>query len=224
MTIPPPSTDYHLFHDDLPAPRTRPDYHRFFLDPRTLPSTKIVGVLACQRDSYLRALNTEVIDARKAGEDALLRASGVTAQDANAPGGDKKAGKAGKKEKGKEAKASVAAVQKEGPELWESELKDTVLFAEGKLSAKMSCALSDPQRNIIGGGQPNDTGTLVLLPPTGSPISLVVRDVFRRGLTAIHVVELPMDHEGKEAAKAALRHGTPCETRVDWERRYDQVR
>lgn len=79
-----------------------------------------------------------MVDARKAGEDALLRAKGVTAQDANAPAGDKKAGKAGKKDKGEEGKAKVVDVQENAAELWEVELKDTVLFPEGKLLAKQS--------------------------------------------------------------------------------------
>lgn len=137
MTIAAPSTDYHLFHADLPPTRTREDYHRFFLDPRTLPSTKIVGVLACQRDSYLRSLETTVIAARDAGEDVLLRASGVTAQEANAQPATAKAAKGGKNDQAKE-KGKVAKVVGAKPiagsdevELWEVELKDTVLFPEG---------------------------------------------------------------------------------------------
>lgn len=141
MTIPPPPTDYHLFHADLPAPRTRPDYHRFFLDPRTLPETKIVGVLACQRDSYLRKLSTQVVDAREAGQDALLRAKGVTAQGANTPQGDKKAGKAGKKGKGSGAPLSDA--KGDDKALWEVELKDTVLFPEGEPMWRGPLALTD---------------------------------------------------------------------------------
>jgi hypothetical protein len=82
-------------------------------------------------------LETTVIAARDAGEDVLLRASGVTAQEANAQPATAKAAKGGKndkaKEKGKAAKV-VGANQKAGSdsvELWEVELKDTVLFPEG---------------------------------------------------------------------------------------------
>ena len=131
MTIPPPPTDYQLFHADLPAPRTRPDYHRFFLDPRTLPSEKIVGTLACQRDSYLRTLSTQVAAARKARQDALLRAKGVAAQDANAPAGAQKTAKAGKKDKVKENATKLPETKGDSNDLWEVELMDTVLFPEG---------------------------------------------------------------------------------------------
>lgn len=137
MTIVAPSTDYHLYDADLPPTRTRKDYHRFFLDPRTLPDTKIVGVLACQRDSYLRSLESTIVAAREAGEDALLRASGVTAQEANAQPAKEKSAKAGKNDKAKDrSKASKETGMKQkaaldGVELWEVELKDTVLFPEG---------------------------------------------------------------------------------------------
>jgi hypothetical protein len=140
MTISAPSTDYHLYHADLPPTRTREDYHRFFLDPRTLPDTKIVGVLACQRDSYLRSLKSTVVAAREAGEDALLRASGVTAQEANAQPAKEKGAKGAKndkaKAKGKDDQGGTKP--KSGStdvDLWEVELKDTVLFPEGELLA-----------------------------------------------------------------------------------------
>lgn len=50
-----------------------------------------------------------------------------------------------------------------------------------------------------------------------------MQDVFRRGLTALHVVQLPKESSEKDIAKQALVEGTPCEVTVDWERRYDQM-
>jgi hypothetical protein len=64
---------------------------------------------------------------------------------------------------------------------------------------------------------------LILRSESSEPIRLIVQDVFRRGLTALHVVQLPKVSSEKDNAKQALTEGTPCEVTVDWERRYDQM-
>lgn len=64
---------------------------------------------------------------------------------------------------------------------------------------------------------------MILRPESLEPIRLVVQDVFRRGLTALHVVQLPKESGDKDTAKQVLTAGTPCEVAVDWERRYDQM-
>lgn len=63
----------------------------------------------------------------------------------------------------------------------------------------------------------------MLRPESAEPIHLIVQDVFRRGLTALHVVQLSKELSQSDAVKQALTEGTPCEVTVDWERRYDQM-
>lgn len=156
MTIPTVPQDYHLYHNDLPASVVRKDYHRFYLDPHTLPSPRIVGVLACQRDPYLRSLETRILRAEPAGDESIARSRGVTAQMANGEpvNGDGKGnekgkakGKAGKGGKGDVAgksnggltggKKEEKADKKGEMELWQLELEDTVLFPEGKLAPRL---------------------------------------------------------------------------------------
>ncbi|KAJ9104507.1 hypothetical protein QFC21_002003 [Naganishia friedmannii] len=217
MTIPAIPQDYHLYHDDLPASVVRKDYHRFYLDPTTLPSPRIVGVLACQRDPYLRSLETRILRAEPAGEEAVARSKGVTAQTANGQfvkGDGKEKGKAGKGKTGKGSKGDAVTGKDAGassgdkkelknaesrePELWQLELEDTVLFPEGK----------------------SDSHT----------VKLVIQDVFRRGLTALHIVRLATEAqpEERDVTLRALREiqdgrRAPCTVTVDWERRYDQM-
>ena len=107
-------TSYHSFHDDLPPSNVPEGYNRFHpsLRPETFPDTKIVGLLACQRDPYLRQLNgVEIVAARKAVQEK--------AKDSRK-----------KKPKG-DVKEEKAEQLPEG-EIWEVELKDTVLFPEGR--------------------------------------------------------------------------------------------
>jgi hypothetical protein len=267
MTIPTLSQDYHLYHDDLPASVVRKDYHRFYLDPQTLPSPRIVGVLACQRDPYLRSLDTRILRAEPAGEEAVARSRGVTAQTANGQpvkgdgkGKDKEKGK-GKAGKGNKSdgvagkntgvpsgdKKEEKNVKTGETELWQLELEDTVLFPEGKsqrfhlapFSAGLLCSCSSSSLVwsylfSLGGGQPNDTGILEFSSPMtdGRLVRLVIQDVFRRGLTALHIVRLPAEdrpEERENALKALQAVGNgggeaTCTVTVDWERRYDQVR
>jgi hypothetical protein len=88
---------YHTFHSDLPPSNVPEGYYRFHthLKPETFPETKIVGLLACQRDPYLRELKgVEIVQAKKAevgkkGKDERKKKSKVDAQ-AGAPNGDEK--------------------------------------------------------------------------------------------------------------------------------------
>ncbi len=68
-----------------------------------------------------------------------------------------------------------------------------------------------------GGGQPNDTGTLIL--PSSPPLK--VENVQRTGLRAVHHVRVPP--ELVHSAEEILKKGVKVEMEVDWERRYDQV-
>jgi len=115
-------TSYHSFHDDLPPSNVPEGYNRFHhaLKPATFPDNRIVGLLACQRDPYLRELKgVEVVAARKAVQEQ-----------------DKTRSK--KKPKG-DVKQDQAGTANDG-EIWEVELKDTVLFPEGKLQ-DLACIL-----------------------------------------------------------------------------------
>lgn len=90
------------------------------------------------------------------------------------------------KEKGKQ-KAGQSQTEPEG--LWEVELLDTPLFPEG-------------------GGQASDTGSLHLLDqPDREPV--IVREVVRRHLAAVHMCTAPIEP------------GTRVLATVDWERRHD---
>jgi alanyl-tRNA synthetase/misacylated tRNA(Ala) deacylase len=113
-------TSYHTFHSDLPPSNVPEGYYRFHphLKPETFPETKIVGLLACQRDPYLRELKgVEIVQAKKA--------------EAGKKGKDERKKKS--KLKGDEKKEDADGDEKvvEG-EVWEVELKDTVLFPEGR--------------------------------------------------------------------------------------------
>ncbi|KAJ9115039.1 hypothetical protein QFC22_005367 [Naganishia vaughanmartiniae] len=256
MTISPSPTqqDYHIYHDDLPASVVRKDYHRFYLDPTTLPSPKIVGVLACQRDPYLRSLETRILRAEPVGEEAVARSKGVTAQTTNGQPVVKEDGKGkamenqkgkgkGKTGQGKANQSGTVAgnstvissgaknedqnVKPEETDLWQLELEDTVLFPEGKLQRFHPAAV----------GAASLCTLLVeshIWHFDGDSIRLVIQDVFRRGLTALHIVRLPSKDGTQErdiALKAlqaiwtsgAIDGGSVCTVTVDWERRYDQM-
>lgn len=213
------------------------DYSRLYLDPnlaitRCVP--KIVGVLSCQRDPYLRTLRTRVVAVRKHQASSRPKVAGPGAAEAAAEATSGKGGKKNKKQQqqqqpppnGKDigtlangvAQSSSAADA--GEELWEVEFEDTVFFPEG-------------------GGQPFDTGSIYSdTRSVGADASqgsnargrereanLRVIDVFRRGLTAVHVVrraEAPA--EGNDSADdAPVNVGQEVLLEVDWERRVDHV-
>lgn len=211
------------------------DYSRLYLDPnlaitRCVP--KIVGVLACQRDPYLRTLRTRVVAVRKHEASSRPKVAGPGAAEAAAEAVSGKGGKKNKKQQqqqqpnGKDTGALANGVAQStsaadaGEELWEVEFEDTVFFPEG-------------------GGQPFDTGSIYSdtrsVGADGSQGSnaygtkrnpdLRVVDVFRRGLTAVHVVrraEAPA--EGNDSADdAPVNVGQEVLLEVDWERRVDHV-
>jgi hypothetical protein len=127
-------TSYHTFHSDLPASNVPEGYYRFHphLKPETFPETKIVGLLACQRDPYLRELKgVEIVQAKKA--------------EVGKKGKDERKKKS--KLKGDEKKEDADGDEKvvEG-EVWEVELKDTVLFPEGWSLSSFLSPLSQPTR------------------------------------------------------------------------------
>jgi Ser-tRNA(Ala) deacylase AlaX len=95
-----------------------------------------------------------------------------------------------------------AALENTGA-LWEVCLEDTVIFPEG-------------------GGQPFDTGSIVLGAVSGQSegIRLVVEGCLRRKLESVHLVRVPL---GMEEVFAGAEE-KEVEVRVDWERRLDQVR
>ncbi|GAA6048506.1 hypothetical protein JCM3770_006527 [Rhodotorula araucariae] len=99
--------------------------------------------------------------------------------------------KGGKGKKGA-VPAPATEVQQPQQDEWEIELLDTVLFPEG-------------------GGQPSDTGRLVPLVggQTGEQAPVVVRQVVRRNLDAVHFVSAP------------LKVGTKVRAEVDMQRRMD---
>jgi hypothetical protein len=125
-------TSYHTFHSDLPPSNVPEGYYRFHphLKAETFPETKIVGLLACQRDPDLRELKgVEIVQAKKAevgkkGKDERKKKSKGDAQ-AGAPNGDEKV--------------------LEG-EVWEVELNDTVLFPEGRSLSSFLSPLTRPTR------------------------------------------------------------------------------
>ncbi|ORY22131.1 hypothetical protein BCR39DRAFT_552207, partial [Naematelia encephala] len=85
--------------------------------------------------------------------------------------------------------------------LWEVETEDTVIFPEG-------------------GGQPSDTGSLLVASPNGPHEQrLVVEHCLRRKLDSVHLVRVPPeleeDVQGLEGKDVAVE--------VDWDRRLDHM-
>ena len=76
--------------------------------------TRIVGELACQRDSYLRSLDTVVVSCVE-----------ITPQKPNAPASGTKDKK--KKNSSKTSNSETTL----SPKLWEIEFEDSLLFPEG---------------------------------------------------------------------------------------------
>ncbi len=210
MTVP-ATPAYRLYAEGLPKPNVPADYNRYFLDPSALPSDRIVGMLACQRDPYLRTFTSKIAAARKAAATPVKAAKGAKADKA----------KAGKKDVGANGTASApvaAGGQPEG-ELWDVEFSDTILFPEGKATWETSGLSADHACSCSGGGQPNDTGLIAVHVANGQNQEFRVENVQRQGLSAIHQVRVPSGTD----ATAALEVGLQVDMRVDWERRFDHV-
>lgn len=192
---------------------TPKDYHRIHFDTSTLPSKRIVGLLACQRklcmkseedfltpipgDPLLRRLRSKVVSSKIASIAAPPPAKGK------------------EKEKKKKAitdtittGASTSAPNVNGGnqtpgkplgKLWEVELEDTVIFPEG-------------------GGQPFDTGS-ISIDDNGTRRNFRVEGCLRRKLDSIHLVRVPEEDNGLFENV----EGREAEVDVDWERRVDHV-
>lgn len=93
---------------------------------------------------------------------------------------------------------------KDKGKLWEISLEDTVIFPEG-------------------GGQPFDTGLMILDEEssgvTGQKVELVIEGCLRRKLESVHLVRVPSQSE--DAVKQL--EGKEVIVKVDWERRMDHV-
>lgn len=127
----------------------------------TVSSSTIVGALACQKNSFLKNLQTVVI--------SCFEHRPQNAQD----------------KQNKNKKKGNENVEPE-KELYAVELADTILFPEG-------------------GGQPFDTGSIILPNDNRLPVQMVLRNQ----LTALHIVPSPIDP------------GTKVTLQVDWDRRID---
>lgn len=125
-------------------------------------TSTIVGALACQKNSFLKSLQTVVVSCKE--YEPIL-----TSKD--------------KQNKGKKKDADIQEPQEK---LYAVELEDTILFPEG-------------------GGQPHDTGSLVLADDT----KVDVKQVLRQELTAVHVLPTP------------VQPGSKVTLNVDWDRRID---
>lgn len=77
---------------------------------------RVVGELACQRDSYLRTLQSVVVSCERVA----------------AAASDSKRTKKNKADSGKDGSSNGSSAGAEG--MWEIEFEDTILFPEGKLS------------------------------------------------------------------------------------------
>ena len=107
---------------------------------------------------------------------------------------------------GKKDKAAASAGETEDYEEWQVMLKDTVVFPEG-------------------GGQPSDTGALVVEDPLSSPpgkeLSFPIKSAIRRNLDAIHMIEVSASLT--EPARRLLTQGAEVRVSVDWDRRLDHM-
>lgn len=126
-------------------------------------SSTVVGLLACQMNSYQTELSTKVV--------SCVPYVPVPPAGAAASGGS------GDKKKKKQQPQGGAGGKGEGEassKLYEIELEDTVLFPEG-------------------GGQPSDNGVLVLGGSNSESKPIPVESVRRAGLTALHLIPQPLD-------------------------------
>lgn len=135
-------------------------------------TSTVVGLLACQLNSYQQTLETKVVSC------APWKEQPATVEDA-------------KKNKKKKDQKTPASEQPVAKELFELELEDTVLFPEG-------------------GGQPSDSGILIAS-IDGEQREINVSSVRRDGLTALHLVEVPLEPATKVTAK------------INWAKRLDHM-
>ncbi|GAA5881847.1 hypothetical protein JCM3774_003056 [Rhodotorula dairenensis] len=174
-----------------------------------LPEKRYVGMLHCQRDPLAASLVTRVVRCDKVTTTTTQKVA-TSGGGANSKAAKSKGGKAAKKggttSQGDAASdpTAEAGVKEDGKEEeeWELELADTVLFPEG-------------------GGQPSDTGRIVPLVQQDSMRAaaakeaaaavapVVVRQVIRRNLDAVHFVSKPVEV------------GTEVRVEVDMDRRRD---
>ena len=124
----------------------------------------IVGALACQKDSYLQTLETEVVSCNEhvPPKEPLLKA----------------------KSKGKKAASLQEATEGDAStpsKIWLVECTDSVLFPEGTFSISKQPAVYSPP---LGGGQPTDHGSITPLFSLESG-SVPVTNVQRHGLRCI---------------------------------------
>jgi len=136
------------------------------------PQHRVVGELACQRDSYLRTLDTVVIACRERPSKAKPKA-------VNGKGTPNTA-------------KSSKTEQEQIPQMWEIEFADSVLFPEG-----IPFRLPQVQILTVGGGQPTDSGTLAVTSSKSEDASLPaqpiqIASVERQGLHCVHVSPYPL--------------------------------
>ena len=127
--------------------------------------SRVVGALSCQRYSYLRTLETEVVSCIKLSSqraDQLVTKSTTKA-----------------------AKASTEIEPSSASPLWLIEFVDSVFFPEGKsLQLSVSKTSFLVANNLLGGGQPSDHGTITpLANPSPKPIPITF--VERQGLHCV---------------------------------------
>lgn len=126
-------------------------------------TSTIVGALACQKNSFLKSLQTVVVSCGEHTTQPTL-----------------------KDKQNKNKKSKSTGTEEVKPTEYEIELTDTILFPEG-------------------GGQPYDTGSIILPDSQVIPVSRVLRNQ----LTALHITNSPIEP------------GTQVSLKVDWERRID---
>lgn len=135
--------------------------------------SRVVGALTCQRDSYLRTLDTEVVSCIK-----------LSSQKADQPVTKAK------------TKATEGSTNKErspdSSRLWLIEFADSVLFPEGtSLHLHLSITSLFLANDLSGGGQPSDYGTITpLTDPSPDPIRITF--VQRQGLHCVYHSPQPL--------------------------------
>jgi misacylated tRNA(Ala) deacylase len=147
--------------------------------PFQLPERRFVGLLSCQCDAMLRSLDTRVVSCQKATQPAALKTNQAK----------------------KAAKTQAAPSQ----DVYEVVLEDTVCFPEGAEATDNLTTYF--LKNVEGGGQPHDTGTI----SNAEGKTVKVSNVVRRGLTAVHFAEAP------------LEEGSSVSVQVDFDRRLDHM-
>lgn len=149
----------------------------------TFLQPKVVGDLACQHDSYLRTIESEVVSCVEHLPQAKANGS---------------------------KKSPKNQVPEEPPQSWLIECSDSVLFPEGSYGSPKFHVILHLLRDMRGGGQPTDYGTLTPISNSpGEPIA--IRVVERQGLRCVYRSSRP------------LEPGTPVRQDVDFARRWDHM-